>query len=252
MTSMKKFSVLLLIFVFAAGVFGQKEQTTKDNKDKDKTSKAETKTIEPLEAAKASLAAHGGDKFKNMKTLIVRGTADVSGSPTTTFAATFAMIFSGDKYRYELTNPIQPFKQIYDGQQTVSSIPNFTLPPINRLGLPLLQKMDEKGYTVSALPEKSKKKTGFRITSPEGYYTDFFIDEKTSQVKSYEASYDFNGRTVTTSVEIDSVKEVEGVKVPEKYAQRFELGFATIYADFKAKEILVNSQVADDVFSMDK
>ena len=140
----------------------------------------------------------------------------------------------------------------YGEMQTVSSVPNFTLPPINRLGLALLQRMDEKDYVIAALPEKSKKKAGFRITSPEGYYTDFFVDEKTGQVKSYEASYDFNGRNVTTSVEIDTFKEVDGIKIPEKYAQRFELGFATIYADFKAKEILVNSEVSDDVFSMAK
>ncbi len=247
---MKSFGILLIIFILVNGVFAQKEKNTKD-KEKTPTT-AESKSIEPLDLAKAALVANGGDKFKNMKTLIVRGTANVSGSPTTTFPATFATIFSGDKYRYEIINPIQPFKQIYDGQQTVSTVPNFTLPPINRLGLSLLQRMDEKDYVISALPEKSKKKNGFRITSPEGYYTDFFVDEKTGQVKSYEASYDFNGRNVTTSVEIDSFKEIDGVKIPEKYAQRFELGFATIYAEFKAKEISVNSEVADDVFSLAK
>ncbi|HVE57765.1 MAG TPA: hypothetical protein VNB22_13115 [Pyrinomonadaceae bacterium] len=249
---MKKLNVLLVVLIFAVGIFAQKEQNPKEKKGKENPTVAETKTAEPVDLAKAALTAQGGDKFKNMKTLIVRGTADISGSPTQTFPSAFAMIFSGDKYRYEITNPFQPFKQIYDGEQTVSSIPNFTLPPINRLGLPLLQKLDEKGYTVSALPEKSKKKTGFRITSPEGYYTDFFVDEKTGQIKGYEASYTFNERNVTTSVEIDKIREVDGVKIPEKYAQRFELGFATIYADFKAKDILINTEVASDVFSMAK
>jgi hypothetical protein len=243
---MRKFGILLFVFVLTANIFAQKEPVTKEK------IVAETKTTLPLDLAKAALAAHGGDKFKAMKTLIVKGSADVSASPTQSFPSTFVMIFSNDKYRYELTNPFRPFKQTYDGQQTVSSIENFTLPPINRLGLQLLQRMDEKGFTVSALPETSKKKNGFRITSPEGFYTDFFIDEKTGQIKSYEASYDFNGRNVTTSVEIDKIREVDGVKIPEKYAQRFELGFATIYADFKAKDILVNSTVSDDVFSIVK
>ncbi len=245
---MKKFSILLFVFILTTGVFAQKETV----KEKEKSANVEVKINEPLALAKAALAAHGGDKFKNMKTLIVRGSADISGSPTQTFPATFSMVFSGDKYRYEIANPVQPFKQTYDGQQTVSSVPNFTLPPINRLGLPLLQKMDEKGFVVAALPDKSKKKNGFRITSPEGYYTDFFIDEKTGQIKGYEASYNFNDRNVTTSVEIDKIREVDGVKIPEKYAQRFELGFATIYADFKAKDILINSEVAADVFSITK
>ncbi len=251
---MKKLSILLFIFVLATNVFAQKEEV---KKGKDQPAIAETKTVEtkkaqPIDLAKAAFAAHGGDKFKAMKTLIVKGSADVSASPTQSFPSTFITIFSSDKYRFELTNPFQPFKQIYDGQQTVSSVPNFILPPVNRLGLPLLQKMDEKGFVVAALPENSKKKNGFRITSPEGYFTDFFVDEKTGQIKSYEASYDFNGRNVTTSVEIDKIREVDGVKIPEKYAQRFDLGFATIYADFKAKDILVNSEVADDVFSIAK
>jgi hypothetical protein len=151
-----------------------------------------------------------------------------------------------------MTTPFLQFKQIYDGRQTYSSAGEVTLPPINRLGLPLLPKMEEKDFTVSALPESKKKKTGFRITSPEGYYTDFFVDEKTGQVKSYEASYEFNGRTITTAVEIDKLREVEGVKVPEKYAQRFETGNLTVYANFKAKDILVNSTVAEDVFVMDR
>jgi len=248
---MKSITIFSLIFIFAVGINAQTDKSKKAN-EKDKTNVAVSKNVEPLELAKTALTAHGGEKFKNMKTLVVRGTADVSGSPTTTFPATFATIYAGDKYRLEISSAFTPFKQIYDGEQTVSSVNGFSLPPINRLGLPLLAKLAEKDYAVSALPEKSKKKNGFRITSPEGFYTDFFVDEKSGQVKSYEASYDFNGRNITTSVDIAKVREVEGVKVPERYAQRFETGNLTIYADFKAKEILVNSTVEDGVFSIDK
>jgi hypothetical protein len=248
---MKYIKILSLVLVFAVSVFAQ---TDKDKKpaEKDKTTVANVKTAAPMDLAKAALLAHGGDKFKNMKTLVVIGTADVSGSPSMTFPAPFVMTYAGDKYRLEMTTPFLQFKQIYDGQQTYSSAGEVTLPPINRLGLPLLPKIEEKDFIVSALPDAKKKKTGFRITSPEGYYTDFFIDEKTGQIKGYEASYTFNGRTITTAVEIDKVREVEGVKVPEKYAQRFETGNLTVYANFKAKEILVNSAVADDVFVMGK
>ena len=245
---MKKLLISLCVFLLAiSSVFAQKEQMPKE-----KPAVASVKTVEPLDLVKAAIAAHGGDKFRNSKTLIVRGSADISASPTQTIPSTFVMIFSGDKYRYEINNPFQPFKQTYDGQNTASSVPNFVLPPVNRLGLPLLQRYDQKGYVVAALPETSKKKNGFRITSPEGFYTDFFVDEKTGAVKSYEASYDFNGRNVTTSVEIDKLRDVDGIKLPEKYSQRFELGSLTIYADFKAKDILVNSEVADDVFSLTK
>ncbi len=248
---MKHIKIISLILVFAVSVFAQ---TDKDKKltEKDKPAIANLKTATPLDLAKAALAAHGGDKFKNMKTLIVSGTADVSGSPSMTFPAPFIMTYSGDKYRLEISTPFVQFKQIFDGKETLSSAREVSLPPINRLGLPLLPKIGEQDFIVSALPETKKKKTGFRITSPEGFYTDFFIDEKTGQVKGYEASYEVNSRTITTAVEIDKLREVEGVKVPERYAQRFETQGLTIYANFKAKEILVNSTVADDVFSMGK
>jgi len=248
---MKNIAILALTLVFAASVSAQTDKNKKPA-EKGKSAVANVKVASPLDLAKAALFAHGGDKFKGMKTLVVSGTADVSGSPTMTFPAPFVMTYSGDKYRLEMTTPFFLFKQIYDGQQTFSSAGEVTLPPINRLGLPLLPKIEEKDYVVAALPDAKKKKTGFRITSPEGYYTDFFIDEKTGQVKSYEASYEFNGRTITTAVEIDKLREVEGVKVPEKYAQRFETGNLTVYANFKAKDILVNSVVADDVFVMGK
>ncbi len=210
----------------------------------------DTRNKEALELAQKSLKAHGGDKLRDMKTLIVRGSADISGSPSQTFPATFVTIYSGDNYRFELTNPVQPFKQIHDGVQTVSSVPNFTLPPINRLGLPLLQRIGQKDYVVTALADA--KKTGFRITSPEGYFTDFNVDDKSFEVKGYQASYTFNDRTVTTAVEIDKLRDVDGLKLPEKYSQRFDLGFATFYSNFKAKDILVNNEVLDDVFLMDK
>ncbi len=188
-----------------------------------------------------------------MKTLDVRGSVDVTTTQfPQTIPATFVTIYAGDKYRLEIQNPFQPLKQVYDGQQTSSSINGFTFPPINRLGLPLLQKLGDKDFVVATLPEKFKKKKGFRITSPEGFYTDFFIDDKTGQVKGYESSYDINGREVTTSVEIDKFRTVEGVVIPERYSQRFDLGQITAYADFKAKEILVNSIVKDEIFAISK
>lgn len=246
---MKKYTALLLVLIFAGANFAQKSEQKAEIKSKETASTVVVpKNASPLELAKIAVTAHGGDKFKMMKTLVVRGTVEISGSPTQVFPGTFATVFSGEKYRLEI-NSFQSLKQTFDGQQTVSSIKNFELPPLNRLGLPLLSKIDQKDFTVSALSEKNKKKTGFRITSPEGFYTDFFMDEKTGIIKSYEASYEIGDRTVTTSIDIDKVRDVEGIKIPEQYAQRFDTGTLTIYAAFKAKEILVNSAVPDDIFS---
>lgn len=247
---MKKLLFFGLIALLAVSAAAQPKE--KDKKDEKKSAPVIVLKADaaPLELAKAALSAHGGDKFKNMKSLVVRGTADVSGSPTQTIPASFDFITKGEKYRIDINNPFQPLKQVFDGEQTSSSIPNFSFPPLNRIGLALLPKIGEKDYIVSALEDK-KKKFAFRITSPEGYYTDFFLDEKTGQVKSYQSSFDVGGRTVTTAVDFDKFREVEGVFVPEKYSQRFELGGnLTIYSSFKAKEIVVNSDVSEDIFKI--
>jgi hypothetical protein len=245
---MKKYLTILLIAIFAAGAYAQGASNQSNNLlNANVVAVADAAS---LALAKAAIQAHGGDKFKNMKTLIIRGTAEVSGTPSQVIPATFAFVYSGEKYRVDIINPFQTLKQIYDGEQTYSSINGFSMPPLNRLGLPLLQKIDDSGFIVSTLPEKLKKRKGFRITSPEGYFTDFIIDEKNGQVKSYQSSYEINGNKVSTSVEIDKVRNVSGVIVPENYSQRFDLGSMTIYSNFKAKEILVNSEVKDDVFVM--
>jgi hypothetical protein len=202
--------------------------------------------------AAAVLEAHGGAKLRAMKTLIVKGSVDVATSGLgQSIPATFVTIFSGDKYRLEILNPLQPFKQVYDGTQTSSSLRGgFTLPPINRLGLPLLPRIGETGFVITSLPAEKKGKLGFRITSPEGYFTDYMIDGKTNQIKGYDSTYQINGRTITTSVEIDKYRVVDGLTIPEKYAQRFDMEQISIYSTFKAKDILVNSPVADDVFAI--
>ncbi len=207
----------------------------------------------PADFAKATLAAHGGDKLKGIKTLLIRGSVDVTTSAfNQAIPSTFYTVISGDRYSFEINNPLQPLKQVYDGRQLYSSIQGFSLPPVTSLGFPLLPRIGDNGYIISALPEPKRKKPGFRITTPEGYYTDFFVDEKSGQVKGYESSYEYDGRTITTSVVVDKCLLVDGVLVPEKYSQRFDLGALTAYADFKAKQILVNSKLDDDVFAIPK
>jgi hypothetical protein len=204
--------------------------------------------------AKLALSAHGGEKLRVMKNLIVRGSVDVTTSAfNQAIPATFVVIFAKEKYRFEINNPFQPIKQVFDGVNTSTTIRGgMTLPPINRLGLPVLPMIGEQGFVITSLPEAKKKKRGFRMTSPEGYYTDFYLDEKSNQIKGYDSSYDINGRIVTTSVEIDKMRLVDGVLVPEKYVQRFDTEQLTIYASFKAKDILVNSEISSDVFTAAK
>lgn len=202
--------------------------------------------------AKQAVEAHGGTKLREMKTLVIRGSVDISSAASPQIIpATFLSVFAGSKYVFELNNPLQPVKQVFDGVQTSSSIRGgLQLPPLNRLGFPLLPHLGEQGFVITAIPEGKKKKKGFRMTSPEGYYTDFYLDEKTNQIQGYDSSYDVGGRKITTSVEIDKLRMVDGVLVPERYVQRFDTDQITFYAAFKAKEILINSPVDDGVFKM--
>ena len=240
-------AVLVIIGVCCLASFGQKA----DSKPLVKST-VDSKAInyESLDLAKAAFAAHGGDKFKAVKTMVIKGSVDVT-SPALPQAIPggFSMAFAGDKYRIEISTLVQSLKQSFDGEQTYTSSPLGALPPLNRLGLPLLQRLGDEGFVVSPLPADSKKKLGFRITAPDGFFTDFFVDEKTKQIKSYESKYEFSGRIYTTSVDIGKYREVDGVFVPEKYSQRFDLGQLVVYGDFKAKDILLNSELAADVFS---
>ena len=205
----------------------------------------------PSELAKAAVAAHGGDKLRQVRSIVMKGSVDFNVSGVST-PATFSIAISGEKYFFEINNPVQPLKQTYDGSQTFSTIRGFSLPPITSLGFPVLTKIGDTGYVVSDIGESKKKRKGFRVTTPDGYYTDFLIDEKTGQVKGYESSYEVGDRNVTTSVEIDEFQTVDGVSMPKKYSQRIDLGQLTAYASFKVKEMLINSTIDDGIFAMPK
>jgi hypothetical protein len=239
--------ILLLMMASASFVFGQARA------DGPAPQPVGPKFEAEIVLAKAAVAAHGGDKLKAMRTLIVSGSVDVTTSAIAqAIPATFFTVFAGDKYRLEINNPFQPVKQVSDGVNTVSNIRGgFTLPPVNRLGFPVLPRIGDQGFVITSLPDDKKKKRGFRLTSPEGYFTDFYIDPKTNLIKGYDSTYEIRGRVVSTSVEVDKYRLVDGIQVPERYAQRFDTEQVTVYADFKAKEISVNTAVEDAVFRLD-
>lgn len=229
---MKKKLIVFLIFVFAISVNAQSDPAS-------------------LELAKSSLKAHGGEKLSQVKNVVIKGAADVSAPGSTqTLPVGFAIIVAGEKYRFEIQSGLFNFQQISDGFNTSSSMAGFNLPPMNREGLFILSKIEQEGFFVNPLPEKFKKKKGFRISAFDGYYTDFIIDEKTFLVKEYESSFNLNGRKIETTVAIDKYRQIDGVMIYDKFSQRLELGAMTTYASFKAKDILVNSEVSDELFAV--
>ena len=207
-----------------------------------------TSTTTPMELARIALAAQGGEKYKTLKSMVLRGSVDLyAPNSTQSIPGGFIWVVAGDKLRLEVDARPAPvsFKQIYDGQRAYSSIPGVELPPASKVGLPVLAKYDQAGYTVSALPDK-KKLRAFRITDAEGYTTDFYVDETTGRVMSFLIPY--GGFTFGT--ENKKFKEVDGVLVPTEFTQRLEMPQGAFFAEYKVKDIKLNNPLGDDVFEI--
>jgi hypothetical protein len=206
-----------------------------------------TATTTPIDLAKAALAAQGGEKFKSLKNAILRGSVDLYGpNSTQSVPGGFVLVTAGDKFRMEVdARPLFSFKQIFDGQQSYSSLPGAEMAPVSKFGMRLLTKLDEPGYTVTALPDK-KKQRGFRIADAEGNATDFYVDLTTARVATFTFAY--NGYNFGT--ENKKFKEVEGVLVPSSFTQRIEMPQGAAFADFNVKDIKLNQALGDDAFAM--
>lgn len=250
---MKRFAPTLVLLLISSAAMAQGPEAAKSNGASSASAStipappAITANTTPLELARAALVAQGGDKFKNLKSMMLFGSADLyAPNNTNSIPGKFYMVTVGDKVRIEIdARPMFNFKQIFDGQQSYSSMPGVQMPPASKFGLPVLAKYDQPGYTVSALPDK-KKLRGFRIVDAEGNTTDFFIDPATARVMQYLTPY--NGYTFGT--ENLKFREVEGVLVPINFSQRLEMTQGAFFAEYKVKDVKLNQPVGDDVFIM--
>jgi hypothetical protein len=223
---MKRYAPTLVLLLISSAAMAQGPDAAKTNG----ATAAATSTIPaapaittnstPLELARAALAAQGGDKFKNLKSMMLIGSADLyAPNSTQSIPGKFAIVTAGDKVRIDIdARPVFNFKQVYDGRQSFSSLPGVEMPPPSKFGLSVLAKFDQPGYTVSALPDK-KKLRGFRVVDSEGNTTDFYVDPATARVMQYLTPY--NGFTFGT--ENTKFKEVDGVLIPVSFSQRLEM-----------------------------
>jgi hypothetical protein len=251
---MKKILVAIVLPVLSAAIAHAQDKTdTKANSAAvaittiGTPSPAITANSTPVELARAALAAQGGDKYKNLKSMILVGSVDLyAPNSTQSIPGKFVMVTAGERVRIEIdARPIMSFKQIFDGQQSYSSIPGVEIPPFSKFGLPVLAKYDQPGYAVSALADK-KKLRGFRIVDPDGNTTDFYIDVATGRVMTYLIP--FNGHIFGT--ENSKMKEIEGVLVPVNFTQRLEMQQGAFFAEYKVKDVKLNQPVTDDVFAI--
>ena len=201
----------------------------------------------PMDLAKAAFTAQGGEKFRQVQNLTLRGSVSLypPNSPQSIPGA-FSIVTANDKLRMEIdARPIIVFKQIYDGQQSYSSMPNVEVPPLSKFGLNALRKFDQQGYKVSAIPNK-KKLRGFRIADPDDYTTDFYIDAATGRVMEFFLYY--NGFTFGTAN--SKFKDVDGVLIPFSFSQRFEMPQGAFFAEYTVKEVKINQSLGDDAFAI--
>jgi hypothetical protein len=204
-----------------------------------------TPTSTPTELARAALQAQGGEKFRSVQNMILRGSAQLyAPNSIQSIPGSFSIVTSGDKLRMDIdARPAFVFKQIYDGQNSYSSMPGVEVPPLPRYGLAALLRFDQPGYKVSALPDK-KKQRAFRIVDPDGYTTDFFIDSTNGRLMSFLGYY----QGFTFGIENSKFKEVDGILVPMSFSQRFEMPQGAFFAEFNVKDVKLNQTLAEDAF----
>lgn len=203
-----------------------------------------TATSTPVELARIALQAHGGERFRNLKNIVLRGAVDLySPNSTQALGGQFAVVMAGEQFRMDIQSPAFSMRSIFDGEQTYSSMPQFQLPAINRYGYNLLFNFEKPGYAVSALSDK--KKTGFRVSSPDGAVTDFYLDPKNGRVQRFVIPV---ADGVSYSVEHKTLKEMDGVLVPMSFIQKFETPQGVFFAESKVKTALLNQTLDSDVF----
>lgn len=205
-----------------------------------------TPTMTPIELARAAFAAQGGEKFRNLKNMMLIGSVDLyAPNSTQSLTGKFGMIVAGDKLRQDVQSPIVSFQLIYDGEQSYSSMRGMNLPPLTKFGIPVLAKFERPGYTVTALPDK-KKERAFRITDIEGNSTDYYVEVATGRVRRFEIPYN----QLTYSFEYRGFRELEGVLVPTSFTQKLTAPQGDFVADFKVKEVKLNQDLPADAFKI--
>lgn len=206
-----------------------------------------TSETSPKDLARAAFMAQGGEKFRAVQNMLLRGSVQLyPPNSVQSIPGSFSLVTAGDKLRMEIdARPAIVFKQIYDGEQSYSSLPNVSMPPLTKFGFGALARFDQPGFQIEALADK-KKQRGFRLVDPDGYTTDYYVDPKTGRVISFLIYY----AGLTLGTENSKFKEVDGVLVPFSFSQKFEMTMGAFFAEFNVKEVKLNQTLAEDAFAI--
>ena len=209
----------------------------------------ESPASSPKDFARTALAAHGGDSFRNLKSLILKGSG-VAFSPLSTQAAPidFTIVYTSTRVRIDMKAPFGMIHLINDGEQFFTLFAGqrgtFGLAPPNQFGLGVLADYDKQGATITALP-LNKDEVGFRIADADGRATDFYMNPSTGLISHYEYKYN----DYINSWDQKDYKKVEGLFIPHKLVMKLGSRVGDYYAEFKVKEVQINPNVSDSVFT---
>lgn len=243
-------SLLALVLLAASAAHAQQAKDAKDTAAASKVNSAApvkiTEVSTPVELARAAYTAQGGEKFRDLQTLILSGSVGVY-MPNSTQATpgTFVFINARERLWKDVRSATSYVRQIHDGTRAYFSLRGLSVPPPGKFGMFVLTKYDQPGYTVTPLPEKDKLR-GFRIADAEGNATDFYIDPATARVVRHIAVYN----KLNYGTEYKKWKVVDGLPVPEQFTEGIETPQGTFYGEYTVKEVKINQAVNDDVFAI--
>ena len=246
------FASLAMVLVFGVTVLAQDpaaKETAKPAAGNGAAAPAIAITPEtaPNELARAAFMAQGGEKFRSVQNMMLRGSVQLyPPNSVQSLPGSFSLVTAGDKLRMEIdARPAIVFKQIYNGEQAYSSLPNVSFPPLTKFGWGALARFDQQGFQITGIADK-KKQRGFRLEDPDGYTTDYYLDPKTGRVMSFLIYY----QGIVLGTEISKFKEAEGVLVPVSFSQKFEMPMGAFFAEFSVKEVKLNQQLGEDAFAI--
>lgn len=252
----KHLSIIYLILVLFISVNSQNKSSTKKDKDiKAGTLNQEIASIDlaskdsPFLLAKAALTAHGGDKFKNIKSLVITGAVEAipSGFPQS-LSGSFVMIQAGENSRLQIKLPVFDFIQVNNGTTTASTLTAVNLPPLARYGILMLGKINEKDYKVT---ESSKKQPySFSLISTKGDVIDFTLNPSTGLINSCSITSNIAGNQSKTVITYKKYKEIEGLWFPEEFYQGLDISQMTVSIKYRTKEVLIDKSIDDNLFTL--
>src|SRR5258705_509499 len=133
MKSQFKYLPLMAAIILCASLvtYAQGEASKAASAPTGATAAAASGTSGPLDLARAAFTAQGGEKFRELKNMLLTGSVDLYPPNSTNSApGKFVIVSAGARLRMEVdARPAIYFKQLSDGQSTYSSLPGVQFPP---------------------------------------------------------------------------------------------------------------------------